>query len=89
MIAERALEFEAADVLIRALSELFLCRWTFDVGLLGQSLNDRVEGSGYTACDFIEVTFAVMQGCRRFQHEFFDMVTASLELLLIKRALRT
>ena len=55
MNPERALELQAAEVLIRALSEPYLCRWTFDVGLLGQSLNDRADGNGYTAYDFIEV----------------------------------
>jgi len=30
-----------------------------------------------------------MQGCKRFEHEFFDMVTATFELLPIRRALRT
>jgi hypothetical protein len=52
---ERALELQSAEVLIRALSEPFLYRWTFDLGLIGQSLDDRVEGNGYTECDFIEV----------------------------------
>lgn len=52
---ERALELQSAEVLIRGLSELFFCRWTFDVGLIGSSLNARVEGNGYTECDFIEV----------------------------------
>ena len=51
----RALELQSAEVLIRALSEPFLYRWTFDLGLIGQSLDDRVEGNGYTECDFIEV----------------------------------
>ena len=55
LIAERALELQAAEVLIRALSEPFLYRWTFDAALLGQSFNDRVGGNGYTAYDFIEV----------------------------------
>jgi len=91
---ERALELQSDEVLIRALSEPFLYRWAFDVGLIGRSLNDRVEGNGYTERDFIEVPLqqcsnAAMQGCKRFQHEFFDMVTANFELLLIKRALRT
>ena len=52
---ERALELQSAEVLIRALSEPFLYRWTFDLVLIGQSLDDRVEGNGYTECDFIEV----------------------------------
>ena len=75
---ERALELLSAEVLIRALSEPFLYRWTFDAGPNGRSPNDRFEGNGYTERNFIEVP---LQQCRDVKGSNMNFLIGSLQPL--------
>ena len=80
--------FRVSDVLVRALSEPFLSRWAFDVELIGRLLNDREKETRYTEGDFIEVPLQTWRDIRGSKIRFTDMVTATFELLFIKRALK-
>ena len=75
---ERALELQSAEALIRALSEPFLYRWAFYVGLIGRWLNDRIEGNGWTERDFIEVP---LQQCRDVKGSNMSFLIWSLQPL--------
>ncbi len=80
--------FRVSDVLVRALSEPFLSRWAFDVELIGRLLYDREKETRYTEGDFIEVPLQTWRDIRGSKIRFTDMVTATFELLFIKRALK-
>jgi dolichyl-phosphate beta-glucosyltransferase len=77
--------FRVSENLVRALSEPFLSRWAFDVELIGRLLND--PNAGYSEQDFIEVPLQQWNDIKGSKIGFLDMVTATFELLLIKRAL--
>lgn len=79
--------FRVSENLTRALSEQFLSRWAFDVELIGRLLNDPVADAGYREQDFVEVPLQQWRDIKGSKIGVFDMVTATFELLLIKRAL--
>jgi len=81
--------FEVNDILVRALSEPFLSRWAFDVELIGRLLNDRVESHGYTELDFVEIPLRQWRDVKGSKIGLLDMIRATCELLLIKRAIRS
>ena len=80
--------FRVNDVLEAAISEPFLSRWAFDVELIGRLLKGQRVDSRYTALDFVEVPLQTWRDIKGAKITFIDMVTATFELLLIRRALR-
>ena len=80
--------FQVTDILVRALSEPFLSRWAFDVELIGRLLNDRSGVAGYSELDFIEMPLRRWRDVSGSKIGLMDMITATFELFLIKRALR-
>ena len=80
--------FLVTDTLRAAINQPFHSRWAFDVELLGRLRAGVADTHGYDLEDFAELPLNTWIDVKGSKIGVFDMVRATLDLLIIARALK-